>query len=71
MYSQIEKDYSWIQNSFDRMKKLKTEIDNYLKPVDKMGEFLEIVTSVLDSASAKSYIKSFEMEFQILWLVPS
>jgi len=62
LYSQIEKDYSWIQNSFDRMKKLKTEIDNYLKPVDKMGEFLEIVTSVLDSASAKSYIKSFEME---------
>jgi hypothetical protein len=62
LYSQIEKDYSSIQNSFDRMKKLKTEIDNYLKPVDKMGEFLEIVSSVLDSASAISYIKSFEME---------
>lgn len=61
-YSEIEKDYSLIQNSFDRMKKLKVEIENYLKPVEKMGEFLEIVTSVLDPVNTKFHIKSFEME---------
>ena len=62
LYSEIEKDYSLIQNSFDRMKKLKVEIENYLKPVEKMGEFLEIVTSVLDPVNTKFNIKSFEME---------
>ena len=61
-YSEIEKDYSKIQNSFDRMKKFKVEIENYLKPVEKMGEFLEIVTSVLDPVNTKFNIKSFEME---------
>jgi hypothetical protein len=60
-YSEIEKDYSLIQNSFDIMKKLKVEIENYLKPVEKMGEFLEIVTSVLDPVNTKINIKSFEM----------
>jgi len=61
-YSEIETDYSKIQNSFDRMKKFKVEIENYLKPVEKMGEFLEIVTSVLDPVNTKFNIKSFEME---------
>ena len=58
-YTQIEVSYSKLVNKLTLMKKEKLLIDNYLRPVEKTGETLEIITSDQNFLDTKSSISKF------------
>jgi len=58
-YTQIEVSYSKLVNKLALMKKEKLLIDNYLRPVEKTGETLEIITADQNYQDAKNSILKF------------
>jgi hypothetical protein len=58
-YTQIEASYSKLVNKLALMKKEKLLIDNYLRPVEKTGETLEIITADQNYQDAKNSILKF------------
>lgn len=60
-YNQIKVEYNKIVNFMTLMKKEKLDIENYLKPAEKTGELLEIITSEQNYTNAKKSIAKFNM----------
>jgi len=59
-YNQIKVQYNILVNLITLMKKEKLDIENYLKPAEKTGEFLEIITSEQNYTNAKKSIAKFK-----------